>query len=325
MKRGIVAALIGGLCACAPQPTPTPTTAADCGGYAPPAGHSWLVCAPLGQGAWLLQTYPAEQLYLEGHGAGITLSGTMVIQTEAGARRFTVLEGTAVIAAPDTTRVLRAGAQIVLAQTLGEPIPYDTALLDTLAANPPPRPIAFPSPIAAPPWYTPPPSPTATSAPLLLTSAALGTPIPTPCHPRDDWSARYSVRAGDTLSGIAARHNLSLAELQAGNCLDNPNRLSVGLVLRVPPQTPPSPTPPPTGTPSAIAYRADDEQLSVGDCTTIRWDVYNVQAVFFDAEEVPSQASREVCPAQTTTYTLTVIYPDASQSARQLTITVQGR
>ena len=48
------------------------------------------------------------------------------------------------------------------------------------------------------------------------------------------WSGRYTVRAGDTLSAIAQRYNVSLSRLADANQLDWQRRLVIGLVLRVP-------------------------------------------------------------------------------------------
>lgn len=48
----------------------------------------------------------------------------------------------------------------------------------------------------------------------------------------------YTVRPGDTLSGIAASHGTSVAALAALNGMSDPNRLAVGRVLSVPGATP---------------------------------------------------------------------------------------
>lgn len=47
-------------------------------------------------------------------------------------------------------------------------------------------------------------------------------------------TGRYTVRAGDTLSAIANRHNTSVSELMRLNDLTNANQLRVGQTLRVP-------------------------------------------------------------------------------------------
>jgi hypothetical protein len=94
----------------------------------------------------------------------------------------------------------------------------------------------------------------------------------------------------------------------------------------------PTPAPVPTQTPSPnISYTADRTTIRQGECTTIRWDVQNVKAVYFYPEGgtwenngVNGQGSREVCPTQTTTYYLRVVYPDNSEETRSLTIYVEA-
>lgn len=44
----------------------------------------------------------------------------------------------------------------------------------------------------------------------------------------------YTVKAGDTLSQIALRHNVTLAQLIALNYITNPNLISIGQVLQIP-------------------------------------------------------------------------------------------
>jgi membrane-bound lytic murein transglycosylase D len=54
-----------------------------------------------------------------------------------------------------------------------------------------------------------------------------------PSAPTTDWSGRYTVRPGDTLSGIASRHSVSVAELRRVNGLDT-SRIYPGNTLTVP-------------------------------------------------------------------------------------------
>lgn len=54
------------------------------------------------------------------------------------------------------------------------------------------------------------------------------------CSPRTDWTATYTVVAGDTLASIASRSNTTIDQLTQGNCLVDANLISVGQVLRVP-------------------------------------------------------------------------------------------
>ncbi len=46
--------------------------------------------------------------------------------------------------------------------------------------------------------------------------------------------ATYTVKAGDTLSQIALRHNVNLAQLIALNNIKNPNLISIGQILQIP-------------------------------------------------------------------------------------------
>jgi len=71
-------------------------------------------------------------------------------------------------------------------------------------------------------------------------------------------------------------------------------------------------------------FWADATSLDYGQCTALRWDVRNVQAVYLDGEGVPGVSSRDVCPQETTTCTLTAVKPDGSQETRQVTTEVHG-
>jgi len=62
----------------------------------------------------------------------------------------------------------------------------------------------------------------------------------TACAPRTDWQT-YTVARNDNLTAIAQRFNTTVAELTQANCLANPNRLTRGQILYVPPQLTPTP------------------------------------------------------------------------------------
>lgn len=106
---------------------------------------------------------------------------------------------------------------------------------------------------------------------------------------------------------------------------------TVLVIIQVPaPATapPPTPTSPPPSAPT-IDFRADDYDLNVGECTMLRWDVENVQAVFlrWDGHEegVVGHSQREVCLSSPGdfTYTLHVIHAGGSED-RTVTIHVAG-
>ena len=56
---------------------------------------------------------------------------------------------------------------------------------------------------------------------------------PITCGIRTDWLT-YLVQPGDTLGDLARRTNSTVSQLAQGNCLQDPNALEVGQVLRVP-------------------------------------------------------------------------------------------
>ena len=88
-----------------------------------------------------------------------------------------------------------------------------------------------------------------------------------------------------------------------------------------PTSVPPTASPTPSGSPS-IDFRADRTELDEWECTTLRWDVENVRAVYLDDRGVTGHGTREVCPEETTTYTLRVVLTDGSTQDETLTITV---
>lgn len=72
-----------------------------------------------------------------------------------------------------------------------------------------------------------------------VASVAATTPTATPTAPvaapaPAAKAGTYTVKAGDTLGGIAARHRSSSAAIASANHISNPNALKVGQVLRIP-------------------------------------------------------------------------------------------
>lgn len=78
-------------------------------------------------------------------------------------------------------------------------------------------------------------------------------------------------------------------------------------------------TPVPTNTPVllTINFTADASPIEYGTCTYLRWSVSGaqVQAVYLDGLQVASSGTRQICPAQTTTYSLQAIFPGGAQEA----------
>lgn len=75
------------------------------------------------------------------------------------------------------------------------------------------------------------------------------------------------------------------------------------------PQVGPTATPAATSTRPANAapFWADRYVLRPGECTSLHWQVENVISVFLDGVSVTGAETRQVCPAQTTNYTLQII------------------
>jgi heat shock protein HslJ/uncharacterized protein YraI len=101
-------------------------------------------------------------------------------------------------------------------------------------------------------------------------------------------------------------------------------------VIPAPPPPAPTPTPTPDATPS-IQFWADTYTINAGQCTTIRWEVENVTAVWvypigqpYEQYPTTGSGSQQVCPSQTTTYELRVQLNDGSVQVRQVTINTQS-
>jgi hypothetical protein len=65
-----------------------------------------------------------------------------------------------------------------------------------------------------------------------------------------------------------------------------------------------TPTPQPTTLLPSGKLTADREAIAYGECTNLRWLVTNAMLATLDEEAIPLTGVREVCPPQTTTYTL---------------------
>ena len=163
--------------------------------------------------------------------------------------------------------------------------------------------------------------------PVVITA----TPTPeTACTPRADWTYRYVIQLNDNLASIALKLNMRTADLQAGNCIADPNRLIAGQSIHVPrPVATSTPRATATFTPSPVPQgmigpnlRADSTSILYGECTTIRWDVDNIDSLYFQGMGVVGHGSEEVCPSGSTTYLLEVILKDGSHQYFQITINV---
>jgi LysM repeat protein len=78
-----------------------------------------------------------------------------------------------------------------------------------------------------PPTWTPEPTPIPATLPPPSATTGPGTPVPS-------GDGTYTVQAGDTLAEIAARFNITVADLAEANDIDNIDVIEVGQVLVIP-------------------------------------------------------------------------------------------
>ena len=98
--------------------------------------------------------------------------------------------------------------------------------------------------------------------------------------------------------------------------------------IQVPDPNPPAPPPPPPTQEINPNLRADSNFIAAGQCTTIRWDVDNVSAVYFidggNQQGVAGHDARNVCPGSTATFTLRVVDASGGNHEFPITINVSG-
>ncbi|HOT89973.1 MAG TPA: hypothetical protein PLJ78_01310 [Anaerolineae bacterium] len=86
-----------------------------------------------------------------------------------------------------------------------------------------------------------------------------------------------------------------------------------------------TPTPQPTPTPNPnVRFWAEKPNLAAGECTTLRWQTFNVRAVFFDNVGVAGDGARTFCPCADETHTLTVKYLNGVTENFVVTLSVSG-
>ncbi len=214
-------------------------------------------------------------------------------------------------AAPAPLILLLAVLAVACSPAAPEPTATPTIVPTTATAFPTASPTATPT--ARPTIILP---VTSTLPPVTLALPA--TVAPTPCAPREDWGGRYEIQAGDSLFTIAQRHETGIRELQLGNCIPDADFIQAGQILFVPgPGATATATPQATGaitlSPAPPVFIADQGELSAGACTILRWEVENVDAVYFEGTAVSKRGIREVCPERTTRYTLLLLQQDGAQ------------
>lgn len=275
-------------------------------------------CADAPPNAMLLQSPEGQQVSISINGATLTLGSTLYLTATAnGEMLVATLEGTGIVSAFGMARVIQPGAQTRM--TLGganglevtgqpsEPEPFDLPNIERSPLSLLPELITLPEAITLPGGVTVTPSAGLQSA---------STQVPSVCAVRADWTATYAVQRGDTLSAIARRYNLTLQELQDGNCIANADLISVGQVLQVPQVSVPA------ATTASVVFTVENNSIAFGECTTVNWTVGGTVTVYFADEAVSAQGSQEVCPSQSTTYTLLVVDAVGNQTPYTVSVNV---
>lgn len=76
---------------------------------------------------------------------------------------------------------------------------------------------------------------------------------------------------------------------------------------------------------TVIEFSASPTEIRSGECTTVRWNTANVEAVYYNGLGVSGiNQSRIECPRETTTYTLTVVGHDRLQHNYTVQVNVDG-
>lgn len=77
----------------------------------------------------------------------------------------------------------------------------------------------------------------------------------------------------------------------------------------------------PTAAP-VLRLLADDLRLAPGECTRLSWEANDALRAYIDGEGVDLVGENEVCPAETTTYTLRAVYDGNVEDERTVIIEV---
>lgn len=128
-------------------------------------------------------------------------------------------------------------------------------------------------------------------------------------------------------------YTLQVSAISTGGAVSSPAAVSVEVLgkeetIAISPESTPIPEVPqamvPTDTPAhlpqspEIDFNADRLSLSSGECTYLSWDVKHATTAILDCSAVGMLDARQVCPSQTTTYTLR-----ASSAGGDISRTVQ--
>ena len=142
----------------------------------------------------------------------------------------------------------------------------------------------------------------------------------------------FSLYLQDLIINDPGEHIISVVAFDAGGNPSNPAFVVVNITEAEQPasaDTPISPAASPTtqetSAPEAVAinFWADQAQLQQGNCTNLNWNVQHADSISLDGKAVSASGSQQVCPSQTTSYTLIANAP-SGQKQQSLTISVSS-
>lgn len=120
-------------------------------------------------------------------------------------------------------------------------------------------------------------------------------------------------------------HTLMVTAYDSGGRMSNPRSVVIEVLppttatpeATMTPSSPPEPTItdtsiPPTSTATSVPepimnFNVDDDSITAGECTHLRWDVKFAETVTLNDSPVGSLDARQVCPEQDTSYTLRAV------------------
>ena len=139
----------------------------------------------------------------------------------------------------------------------------------------------------------------------------------------------FSIYTQDVIINDPGEHIISVVAYNADGNPSNPAFVAVVIAETeeespLPTATETTPTVQDTAAPTAeisISFWADQIQLQPGDCTDLNWNVQHADSISLDGKAVSVGGSQQVCPSQSTTYTLNAS-STVGQKGESLTISV---
>ena len=141
----------------------------------------------------------------------------------------------------------------------------------------------------------------------------------------------FSIYLQDLVINNPGDHIISVVAYDAESNPSNPAFVAVTItepeeISPVPTVPEAAPTAQGTAAPAAeisISFWADQNQIQQGNCTDLNWNVQHADSISLNGSGVGASGSEQVCPSQTTSYTLIANAP-SGQKQQSLTITVSS-